>query len=105
LTLNHYKLCSTHIHGTTQSVQELKSTKKLSKQLTIWQFGLSSDHMLIWQSSPPVASSRPERCPRHKLRTLLACASYSSAKKQNNYCHIQQITTAHYYHKTSVVWQ
>lgn len=44
------------------------------------QLGLLMDHRLTRQSSPPVASSRPEALPRTSEDTLLAWATISSTQ-------------------------
>ena len=46
--------------------------------LTMMQLGLLMDHRLTRQSSPPVASSRPEALPSTSEDTLLAWATISS---------------------------
>lgn len=51
-------------------------------QLTMMQLGLLMDHRLTRQSSPPVASSRPEALPSTSEDTLLAWATISSARKR-----------------------
>lgn len=48
--------------------------------LTMMQLGLLMDHRLTRQSSPPVASSRPEALPSTSEDTLLACATISSTQ-------------------------
>lgn len=52
------------------------------------QLGLLTDHMLTRQSSPPVASIRPEPFPRTTEDTLLLWATISSAQNK----HLLQIT-------------
>lgn len=47
-------------------------------RLTMMQLGLLMDHRLTRQSSPPVASSRPEALPSTSEDTLLAWATISS---------------------------
>lgn len=51
-----------------------------TSSLTMMQLGLFMDHRLTRQSSPPVASSRPEALPSTKDDTLLAWATISSAQ-------------------------
>lgn len=46
------------------------------------QLGLLMDHRLTRQSSPPVASSRPEPLPSTSEDTLLAWATISSAQER-----------------------
>lgn len=48
--------------------------------LTMMQLGLLTDHRLTRQSSPPVASSRPEALPSTSEDTLLAWATISSTQ-------------------------
>lgn len=46
------------------------------------QLGLLMDHRLTRQSSPPVASSRPEPLPSTSEDTLLAWATISSTQQR-----------------------
>lgn len=46
------------------------------------QLGLLMDHRLTRQSSPPVASSRPEPLPSTSEDTLLAWATISSTRER-----------------------
>lgn len=51
-------------------------------RLTMMQLGLLMDHRLTRQSSPPVASSRPEPLPSTSEDTLLAWATISSTRER-----------------------
>lgn len=51
-------------------------------RLTMMQLGLLMDHRLTRQSSPPVASSRPEPLPSTSEDTLLAWATISSTQER-----------------------
>lgn len=51
-------------------------------RLTMMQLGLLMDHRLTRQSSPPVASSRPEALPSTSEDTLLAWATISSTRER-----------------------
>lgn len=51
-------------------------------RLTMMQLGLLMDHRLTRQSSPPVASSRPEPLPSTSEDTLLAWATISSIRER-----------------------
>lgn len=51
-------------------------------RLTMMQLGLLMDHRLTRQSSPPVASSRPEPLPSTSEDTLLAWATISTAQER-----------------------